>query len=347
MTVYVERVDNASRWNELVEKAPTATPFHRFEALRTMADHSEAELYPLVGRSRHGPVGLFPVFSESIGPMTVAFSPPPALKVSYLGPAYIPDGLGSDGTHKRLRSGFIDAVTEFVDEFVDPRYVHVRAAPEYDDPRPLVWNDYRPMPRYTYVIDLTPSVDDLFMSFSGDLRENVRGADDDAYDVTEGSPNDIDRIIDRLQARHDEQGVAFPLTQAFARDLYDALPDGDMRVYVCRSDDEFVGGQLILENESAMLAWQGVGDHDHGLPVNDLLDWHAIRDARSRGLDRYDLVGANAPRLCRYKAKYNSRLATYYVLERSGPLTDLLKRGYQWGRSATNWIDRTARSERR
>jgi len=340
MTLSVERMDSAAQWNELIEQSPISTAFHRSEALRTMAAHSGAELHPLVGRSRQGPLGLFPLFSASFGPVTVVFSPPPNLKVSYLGPVYISEGFGSDRPHERLRAAFIDAVAEFVEESIDPQYVHVRTAPGYDDPRPFVWGGYRSTPRYTYVVDLTPSIDELFMSFSGDLRENVRSVDDD-YDVSEGTANDIDDIIDRLQARHDEQGVPFPLTVSFARDLYEALPDGEMRIYVCRSDGELVGGQLTLETDSTMLAWQGVGDHDHELPVNDLLDWAAMKDARSRGVDRYDLVGANDPRLCQYKAKYNSRLVTHYALERSGPVTDLLRRAYQWKQRTTlptGWI---------
>lgn len=312
-----------------------------------MATHSGAELHLLIGQSQHGPLGLFPLFSASVGPVTVAFSPPPQLKVSYLGPVYIPDGFNSGESREQIQAEFIDAVTEFVDKVINPRYVHVRSAPEYDDPRPLMWNGYQPTPRYTYVIDLTASVDDLFMSFSGDLRENVRSTDDDAYEMLEGTLNDIDRIVDRLQIRHHEQEVPFPLTISFARDLYDALPEGDMRIYVCRSDGELVGGQLTLENESTMLAWQGVGEHDHRLPINDLLDWHAIKQAHSRGLVRYDLVGANNPRLCRYKAKYNSRLATYYALERASTVSNLLKRGYQLGKTTTNRIDRVLESERR
>ncbi|GAB7011595.1 GNAT family N-acetyltransferase [Halorubrum trueperi] len=339
--IEIEAVTDSDRWNELVDASSTATPFHRFEALRAMATHSSAELHPLVGRSRYGPIGLFPVFSRRYGPVTVAFSPPPDLKVSYLGPAYLPDEPASNTPSERLRAAFLDAVTDRLADRVSPRYVHVRTAPSDDDPRPLVWNGYRPVPRYTYVVDLTRSVDDLFASFSGDLRENVRGADDEDYELTAGYFGDIERIVERLRARHDAQDVSYPLPAAFAEDLYEALPDGDVRVSVCRADGEFLGGQITLENDTTMVAWQGVGDHEHDLPVNDLLDWAAIKDARERGIERYDLVGANDPRLCGYKAKFNPALASYYSLERSGPAVDLLKRGYRLGQEIG------ARAERR
>lgn len=341
----VERMDDDARWNELLERSPAATAFHRAEALATIAAHSGTELHQLVGRSDSGVIGLFPVFCASIASVSVAFSPPPGLKVSYLGPAYVHRASGSNGATgtgpndapavdttrpgERVRTRFIDAVAEFVGTVIDPRYVHVRTTPGCD-PRPFMWNGYDPTPRYTYVVDVRSSIDDLFMSFSGDLRENVRGADDVAHEVSEGTVTDIGHVLDRLRARHDEQGVQFPLTVPFVRDLYDALPDGTVRVFVCRSEGDVVGGQLTLETDSTMSAWQGVGDRDHELPVTDLLDWTAIKDAHSRGLDRYDLVGANDPRLCQYKGKYNSGLDTYYSLERSTPVTDVLKAGYQW-----------------
>jgi len=91
-----------------------------------MAAHSGVELHPLVGRSRQGPLGLFPLFSASFGSVTVVFSPPPNPKVSYLGPVYISEGFASDRSHEQLRAAFIDAVAEFVEESIDPQYVHVR-----------------------------------------------------------------------------------------------------------------------------------------------------------------------------------------------------------------------------
>ena len=327
MSVNVRQISDPERWNDLQELAPEATPFHRFEALREMARHSGGELTPFAGFYEGDPVGLFPVFERRYGPVRTAFSPPPDLKVSYLGPALLDPGRRSQV--ERLRTRFVDAVEERLRER-GVAYAHVRSTPAYDDPRPFVWNGYEARPRFTYVVDLDQSEEDLFRSFSGDLRENIRDGRDRDVAVERGGVDAIDPIFDRLHARHEEQGIRFPVSAEFARDLYRALPDGTMRTYVCRSDGRAVGGQITLEDDRHVYAWQGVGDHDADVAVNDHLDWHVMREAMDRGVPRYDLVGANNQRLCNYKAKFAPDVREYFALERSSTLLDMLKRGYRW-----------------
>jgi len=59
-------------------------------------------------------------------------------------------------------------------------------------------------------------------------------------------------------------------------------------------------------------------------PVNDVLDWHVMRDARDRGISRYDLVGANLPRTARYKSKFGPDPVPYYGAMKRVPAVDIL-----------------------
>ncbi|MHC3436921.1 lipid II:glycine glycyltransferase FemX [Natrialbaceae archaeon A-gly3] len=329
MSIDISTVTDPTAWNELVERSPQTTPFHRFEALEVQATHADATLHPLVGYKGEEPVGLFPVFSLSRGPARGALSPPPDLKVPYLGPALLDSGgLKQRKAEKRHRR-FVEAIDEEISDEIDPHYVHVRSGPAYADPRPFIWNDYEPTPRYTYEVDITPEEEDLFMTFSGDIRENVRRADEDGYELLEGDAEDVARIIDLVRERHEDQDVSFDVPTSFARDLYHELPAGRMRAYVCQVDGEFAGGEVTLEDERTLYGWQAAANYDLPIAVTDLVCWHLIRDGRERGLERYDLGGANDPRLCSYKAKYNPTVETYYELERSNRMMDGLKGLYR------------------
>ena len=226
MSVTVRQIRDPERWNDLQQRARKATPFHRFEALREMARHSGGELAPFAGFYEGVPIGLFPVFERQYGPVRTAFSPPPDLKVSYLGPTLLDSGHRS--RVERLRMRFVDAVEERLRER-GVAYAHVRSTPTSDDSRPFVWNGYEARPRFTYVVDLDQSEEDLFRSFSGDLRANIRDGRDRTVQVERAGIDAIDPIFDRLHARHEEQGIRFPVSAKFARDLYRALPDGTMR----------------------------------------------------------------------------------------------------------------------
>ena len=329
MSIEVSETRDPETWNDLVERSGQSTPFHRYEALEVIAAHSGTECYPFVGKKGQEPVGLFPVFSLSKGPFDLAVSPPPDLEISYLGPAQFEHNGMKQRKAERRHRRFIDAVFEAVTDALDPDYTHIRAGTEYPDPRPFIWREFETTPRHTYHVDITPETDDLFMSFSSDVRKNVRKADEEHdYDISEGTPADVARIIRQVRQRHAEQDVDYTVPPSFGAALADELPDGSVRAYTCRQDGRLLGGLVTLEDDETLYRWQSVADLDHDIPVSDVLDWEMIQRARDRGIDRVDLVGANNRRLCGYKAKFNPDVRTYYSLERGSLLMDVVKAAY-------------------
>jgi CelD/BcsL family acetyltransferase involved in cellulose biosynthesis len=330
MSVEPTLVDDPAEWNDLVERAAGTTPFHRHEALQVLAEHSGMTPYPFVGYKGQEPVGLFPVFALERWPLRAAFSPPPDLEVSYLGPVLFDANGAKQRTAERRHRRFVEQILEAVDEEIDSHYSHFRAGTDYDDPRPFVWNGFDPTPRYTYTVDLARDPEELFMSFSSDLRRNVRTAEDEFdAEVREGDAADVERIVRGVRDRHAEQGVSYAVTPDFARDLHRRMPDAAVRAHVCEVGGEFVGGKLTLEDGETIYGWQTVADLDHDLPATDLLDWTVMQRALERGVERMDLIGANKQRLCGYKAKFNPEVHTYYSLESSTVATDAIKAAYK------------------
>lgn len=318
MSVEATLVTAPDEWDDVVEQDGRTSPFHRYEALSVMADHSGTDLYPFVGFKGQEPVGLFPVFSLSKGPLRAAMSPPPDFEVSYLGPVALNDAGTKQRKSERRNRRFVEAVLEEVDDRIAPHYTHVRSGFQYPDPRPMIWNGFEPTPRYTYLVDVTGDVEDLFMSFSSDVRRNVRRArEDDRAAIEEGDVDDVGRILRRVRARHEDQGVHYTVPVSFVRDLYRALPDGTVRTYTCTVGGDLVGGLITVEGNGTLYRWQSVADLESDVPAADLLDWEMLERANERGVERVDLVGANNPRLCGYKAKFNPAVRTYYSLERS------------------------------
>jgi len=329
MSIEVATLDDPEEWNGLVERSAHATPFHRYEALDVIASYADADCYPFVARKGQEPVGLFPVFALSKGPFDIAASPPPNLEISYLGPAQFEHNGMKQRKAERRHRRFVDSVFDAVGEHIDPDYTHIRAGTDYPDPRPFIWNDFDTTPRHTYHVDLTLDTDDLFMSFSSDVRSNVRSAEDhEGHEITEGGQAAIARIIRNVEQRHAEQDVAYTVPPSFAADLFAALPEGTVRAYTCTDDGRFLGGLVTLEDDDTLYRWQSVADFDHEVAVSDVLDWELLQRASDRGIERVDLVGANNERLCGYKAKFNPTVRTYYSLERGSPLVDAAKTAY-------------------
>ncbi|WP_424019979.1 lipid II:glycine glycyltransferase FemX (plasmid) [Halorientalis pallida] len=318
----------AARWNSLCARSAGATPFHQYECLQVLADRSDATVHPFVGYQDDHPVGLFPIFERSRGPVTTLFSPVPDHKIPYLGPVLLDRSGGPRAAHERRRRSFLGASLSCLGDRFAPSYVNVRTAPRFDDPRQFAWRGFEVVPRHSYVVDLTPEPDVLLDSFSSDARRNVRDPPDNV-EVRESGHDAIDRIIEQVIARHEQQNETYLVTPAYVRDLYDALPEGVLRPYEIRLDGSFAGGLITLESGDTIYRWQGGVKPDADVPVNDLLDWHVMRAARDRGRETYDLVGANNRRIADYKAKFAPELVTFYSMEASTRPMALVSRLYK------------------
>ncbi len=314
MTIEITETDDGDEWNKHVERATHTTPFHRYEALDHLADAADAELRLLVGYKGQEPVGLFPIFETTTGPFRTVYSPPPHLEVYYLGPVLLDLGQLKQRKAERRHRRFIENSLELIDEEIDPDYVDVRTVDRYTDLRPFTWEEFDVSPSYTYLVDLT--ADDLLMQFSRDARSNVRSREDADCTIREGDTDGLETIIEQVRQRHEEQGKEYRLDPSFVTELSERLPDGCVRPYVCEHDSEIVGGIVTLEYGDTIYRWQGGTKRDVEFAVNDMLDWHIMQDAQSRGRTRYDLVGANLPRLCRYKSKFGPEPTAYYTAQR-------------------------------
>lgn len=323
------RLPDDEQWNELVDLAPESTPFHRAEALATLEKHSGATLYPLAGFKGQEPVGLFPMFAVSKGPMTAVYSPPQGFNVYNLGPVRMNAGKLKRRKRDRRHRRFIEAAIEWIEERETPRYWNFRTTCEYEDARPFGWNGFDIEPRYTYIVDIDQPPDELLSQFSSDLRRKLRKEYDVDYEIEEEGPRAIDQIVELTRERHREQGEHFPVTAAYVHELADRLPQGTIRPYVCRIDGEIVGGLIDVESEDAAGAWIANGKTDAPIPANDLLEWQVCLDAMDRGRTAFDLMGANHERIYSYKAKFAPNLVPYLSIKKWPPGMKTAKRMYQ------------------
>jgi hypothetical protein len=282
----------------------------------------------MVGVVDGRPIGLFPVFERSVGPVTALFSPAPNRKTRYLGPLLL-DYPGTDRVaDERCRHDFISAALSCFDARFSPGYVIVRTAPRYDDHRPFVWDGFDATPQYSYVVDLGPDRSTLLERFSRDARNNIR-TDTTGLEIDEEGADSIPPLIDQLRARHRERGEPYSVTADFVTDLYERLPDGIVRPYVVRHEGTMVGGMIALEDRETVYRWQGGVKPDVDFPVNELLDWHIMRRAAERGCRRYDLVGANHRSISRYKSKFDPDLVVFQSLVRSSRPMSLVSTLYK------------------
>lgn len=301
-----------SEWDEIISRSPHGSPFHQWAGLELLAFHSNSTLHPLVGYKGNEPIGVLPVFERTKGPFTLVESPPKRSEVYYLGPAMTNVDSLKQKKYERRNRLFVDGCLTWIENNIVPDYTQIRTVDRYTDHRPFKAVGYDVSTYYTYVVDLTKRWDDLLMQFSRDARANVRNTGAEEYEIEIGGIADARKIIAQVRSRHDEQGKPYHITDAYLSRLFSEFPGEQVNPYIVRAEGRLVGGIVTLEYGDTIYRWQGGTKTAHDLPVNDLLDTHIIEDAMNRGLKRYDLVGANIPRLCRYKSKFAPELRMYH-----------------------------------
>lgn len=329
----VERID-LDAWGEALPSAGFEV-FHTREALSVLAEHAPGDLELLAGYKGDRPVGLLPLVVDRRAVGKTVLSPPPGMGVPRLGPLLMP---ASPKRRKReqLNRRFVGAVLDRFDVGRTGTLFRVICSPSYGDPRPFSWEGLDVDPSFTYCVDTEGrSTDDVLRSFSKSLRREVRsGRDLDLTVDTEGV--DAARTIhETTRSRYAEQGRRYPIEWPYVRDLVEALGSaGRCRVYVARTPSgEFVGGVTVISSDDDALFWQGgTRETYENVSVNSLLHWRVIEDLvddpPAGSPTRYDLMGANTERLCRYKGKFSPGLEPYYLVESRGPAMTVAKRLY-------------------
>ncbi|WP_255193473.1 GNAT family N-acetyltransferase [Natronobeatus ordinarius] len=326
--VEIERCDDDGRWDDLLDRTARSTVFHRSVVLSALERHSAGTVHRLVGADESGPVGVCPLFELSKGGLTAVFTPPPRRGILFQGPLVFDAPTTSRETFGRRNERFVAACLDWIATEIGPSYERLCPTTEYVDVRPFERRGYAVCPQYTYVVDLSRDPDSLKRSFSRTPRRNIEARRTDV-EIGVGDADDIRFIHRQVQNRYEAQGKAYTVPVEFLLELYEQSPEPIVTPYVGSLDGERKAGLIALFDETTAYFSEGGATPDAGVPFNDHLHWRVMCDAKSRGLSAYDLQGANTPRICAYKSKFNPEVRTYYEIESGTLVTSLASKLYR------------------
>jgi hypothetical protein len=334
MSIEVKPADGESikKWDQWLQESRGGTFFHQSDILEVIANHSGAEIHHLIGYKGQHPVGVFPLFELSKGPIKMIFSPPPSLNIPRLGPVLFDRNQLKQHKSERRNRRFINGCLEWVEKNIAPKYIRIVSTVSYQDTRPFSWDDFNVSPSYTYHVDISVGEEEVMKRFKKSLRSDIRRSQDKNYEIREGDEDDVRFVIEKVRERYEVQGKEYRITPEYAIDLQRAVGKDQLPVYVGEIEGERVSGILTPRFDSTLYFWQGGGKPEVSLPMNDLIHWKIIRDGIEGNYTVYDLVGANNQRLCEYKAKFNPELRTYYTIERGTMIVDAVSDIYKWFR---------------
>jgi hypothetical protein len=155
---------------------------------------------------------------------------------------------------------------------------------------PLLFLGYENNLTQTYVIDLRRPEEEIWQGLSGNCRNMVKRAEKEGFAIREaGSPADLERYYEMHLETYRRTGAS-PHPFAYFQQIWEKFTlRGYSYIFLAELNGEAVAAANVGAYKGAMIYWTGAGKAQ--VPTrgaNNLLQWHAIRYARSQGYEWYE-----------------------------------------------------------
>ncbi len=325
-------------WDTIVQNSPHGTAFHLWDYVNIMERHSWINLlgrkvcakgHFLMGFKGEAPLGVFPVYTYTHGPLRIAASPPPRTGTYYLGPVMESSFCPNQSRREKHYFGLMQAVDDYLFTTLKIHYANVSVPQGLGDARPL-WGGYRVEPLYDYIIDISGDLDSIQDSFVKKLRWSIRFSEKQDFSFEVGSEEDLLSTYHSYMDRVVEQGIGFRMDEDILIELFNRFNGKNIFVFPVRAGDESIGGVIVTCVGQTVSVWMGCNKSTKATGTsNDYMHWELIKWAKEQGYTQLRFTWANTKRLCRYKSKYNPRLDPYFFARKySSPLIQALSEAY-------------------
>lgn len=173
------------------------------------------------------------------------------------------------------------------------------------------------MARQTFLIDLQRPEETIFALFKDSLRRNIRSAEKE-LDIS-ADPAALEELYEfqrsTLSRKSRSLGYEFPLMSR----LFEAgLSREQGCLWVARRGGRLLAAiWVVWDGRCCYYLGGGQNPDADGYKAMSALLWHAIRDARSRGLKTFDLEGSMDPGVERFFRSFGGERSLYLVLRRN------------------------------
>lgn len=313
----------ASRWDEYVGARRTASNYHRLAWRRVIKESFGHRTYYLVAKDDEGTfVGILPlvyVKSWLFGKYLVSM---PFLNYG---------GIVAD-TREAYRALLATAME--LTEQLKARHLELR----HD--RPLDCHLAVKTHKVSMVLDLPPSPDTLWKSFSSKLRSQIRRPMKEGMEVLWGGLDQFDAFYRVFSIHMRDLGTPV-YGEGFFRSMIEVLRE-DVRVCVVSHRGTPVAAGFLIRHKGTMeIPWAAALRDYQSLSPNMLLYWSVLKEACETGVTRFDFGRSTVDSgTYRFKAQWGARpiaLYWYYAVAPGKPLPELNPNNPKYQRAIGLW----------
>jgi hypothetical protein len=194
----------------------------------------------------------------------------------------------------------------------------------FTDLQHFIWQKFKVIPNYTYLINLDLKEEELNRNLSPKLRNNIKKAISDKIIVEQ--INDYNIVKQHIIATYSRQKIKINYT--ILNEILFGFSDNSNSFSFLASQDGIPLSVVfcVYDKNKAYYLFGGYNDASKHEGAGCLALWEAIRYSKSLGIKYFDLEGSMVPRIEKFFRGFGGVLTPYFTINRASlPLEMILK----------------------
>ena len=262
-------------------------------------------------------IGCFTYYQFKKAIFKFIITPPysPNIDLFYINPAE--SVVGKNSFNKDL----LVIITAYFDELGVP-YININLPYNTIDTQPFIWKGYTSKTRYSYLVDLSKTKEELWDNLSSEKRKSINKASKDELVIKETTDYELvhSLIIKSLERNDKDKNL-----EVLKNILFSFSNTFNAFAFVAYHKQVPIGATYCIVNgDKAIYLFGGFDSENkhHGAGVSCM--WQSILKAKELGLKHFDFEGSMYMAIERYFREFGGELTPYFCVEKIAPALNLL-----------------------
>lgn len=301
-------------WDDFVDNSPQGTLFHKTYWLK--ATGKKFSIYGCF-KGNEFYAGIPVCYDQIIG--CKYFSPP--LQTPYLGILMKHQDAKYVKSITREKKISSELIQWLKGEFYSIKFNYT---PGMVDLQPFIWEGFTCNVRYTYIINLNNSLEDIWKSMDDTRRRNISKAKKDGINVS--SNYDLQEVFSLVEKTFDRQDMKVPFKTVVFNYIYALKERNKCISFLSKNEngDNIAVVYLVWDNKRSYYLMGGYDSEKSHYGASAVAMWKAIKFSKEElGLAEFDFEGSMVPQIEQFFRKFGGILTPYYsvVWEKPFPIS--------------------------
>lgn len=302
-----------------------ASKFKNFVSQKALLFHSQEWInnYPedklvqcAILNKNEDVIGCFIYFVFKKFKFQFIITPPftPDIQLTYINPAESVVGKNS------FTKDILALLADYFNQLKSP-FISLHLPKGIVDSQPFIWKGFASKLRYTYLVDLSKTTEELWDNLSSEKRKSINKAVKDELQIKQSDNAALvyDLIVQSLDRNDQAKNLGI-----LKKIIFDFANSTNSFAFLAYQNEKPIGATFCLINQTSAVYLFGGFDSankHHGAGVSCM--WQSILKAKQLGLRYFDFEGSMNSSIERYFREFGGDLHSYVCVEKINPLLNL------------------------